>query len=109
QDAVVLFPFVEEPERGWERDGIEHVRGQRQHRVDEVLLDQRPPDVGLGMARVGSGVSHDERGATLGLKRSSKEINPEIVSIRNGFLTLVLLLGLALISGYPVGAKASVL
>ena len=31
EDAVVGLGLVEEPERGRERDGVEHVRGQRQH------------------------------------------------------------------------------
>ena len=41
EDPVVGLGLVEEPERGRKRDGVEHVRGQRQHGVDEVLLDQR--------------------------------------------------------------------
>ena len=90
EDAVVGLGLVEEPERGRKRDGVEHVRGQRQHGVDEILLDQRAADVGLGMARVGGGVGHDERGAAFRLQRSGKEIDPKIIRVRDGFLALCL-------------------
>ena len=91
EDAVVGLGLVEEPERGRERDRVEHVRGQRQHGVDEVLLDQGAADVGLGMARVGRGVGHDERSAALRLQRGGEEIDPKVIRVRNGFLALVLL------------------
>ena len=109
EDAVVGLGLVEEPERGRKRDGVEHVRGQRQHRVDEVLLDQGPADVGLGMAGVGGGVGHDERGAALRLQRSGKEIDPKVIRVRDGFLALVLLLRLGLLARDAVGVEALVL
>ncbi len=59
--------LVEKPQRGRQRDGVEHVRRQRQHGVDQVLLDQRFADVGFGVARIGGGIRHDQRGAALRL------------------------------------------
>ena len=89
EDPVVSLGLVEEPERGRKRDGVEHVRRQRQHGVDEVLLDQCLADVRLGMAGVGSGVGHDERGAALRLQRGGKEIDPKVIRVRDGFLARV--------------------
>ena len=78
-------------------------------RVDEVLLDQRAADVGLGMARVGRGVGHDERGAALRLQRSGKEIDPKIICVRDGFLACVGFLGLGFVARDAVGVEAFVL
>ena len=64
EDAVVGLALVEEPEGGREGDGVEHVRRQGEHAVDEVVLDQGLADVGLGVAGVGGGVGHDQGGAS---------------------------------------------
>ena len=101
QDAVVGLGLVEEPERGRERDRVEHVRGQRQHAVDEVLLDQRAADVRFGMARVGRGIRHDQRGAALRLQRSGEEIDPKVIPVGNGFLALSAFLAFDLLRGMP--------
>src|ERR1017187_3657784 len=41
EDAIVGFGFVKKPERGRERNGVEHVGWQGQYGIDEVLLDRK--------------------------------------------------------------------
>ena len=62
QDAVVGLALIEKPERSREGDGVEHVRRQSEHAVDEVVLDEGLTDFGLGVAGVGGGVGHNESG-----------------------------------------------
>src|ERR1035437_4249170 len=109
ENAVVGFGLVEEPERGRERNGIEHVRGQREHGVDEVLLNQRATDVGLGMPGIGCGVGHDKRGAALRFLGSGKEVDPKVVSVWSGFLTRIGFLAFGLVARNTVCVEALVL
>ena len=60
EDAVVGLALIEEPERSREGDGVEHVRRQGEHAVDEIILDEGLADVGLGVACIKGGIGHDK-------------------------------------------------
>jgi hypothetical protein len=62
KDTVVSLAFVKEPERGRQCDCVEHIRGQGQHGIDEVFLNQPLADFRFGMARIRGGISHYKRG-----------------------------------------------
>mmetsp|Transcript_44311 Transcript_44311/g.78311 ORF Transcript_44311/g.78311 Transcript_44311/m.78311 type:complete len:886 (+) Transcript_44311:1866-4523(+) len=119
QHLVIGLALVEEPQRGRQRDGIEEVGRQREHAVNEVVLDQRAADVGLGVAGIAGRVGHHQRGTAAGLQRRGEEVDPEVVAVGHGLdgsVVLVALavlptrrLGLGLVAGDAVGVEAAVL
>lgn len=75
------FPFVKEPQRAGQRDGVEHVRADGDHDIDGAGLDELLADVLLGGAGVGGGVRHNETGTACVIQRGIEILNPEVVRI----------------------------
>src|SRR4051794_26100644 len=77
----VALSQPEEPEGDRQGDGIEEVWTDRDHHIDEAILDQFASDLALAMPRVCRGVRHDEAGTAGLVKRRRKELDPDVVAV----------------------------
>ncbi|MNV85817.1 hypothetical protein D3C71_1797990 [compost metagenome] len=72
QHLLIRLALVEEPQRGRQGDCVEQIGRQREHPVDKVLLDQRPADVGLGVAGIAGRVGHHQSSTAAVFERRCK-------------------------------------
>ncbi len=110
QDFVVGLGLVEEPQRGRERDGVEHVRGQRQHA-------RRSGSCSISVWRMSASewrASEAEFAMTsaarpLVFKRGGEQVDPQVVAVGHGFLAFVGFLHFRFVARDAVGVEALVL